>query len=110
MSDASAPHRCAASRLKRKWSFGNEGCAGECLLEDWCRAVTDKREAGPIDRKGLVAEFSEKIQLRFTKRRAFVRSVDEMLVEAFHQSDRERVVGGPQTPDHRLCAGHKDGT
>ena len=58
----------------------------------------------------MVTEFPEKIQLRFTKRRAFVRSVDEMPVEPFHQSDRERVVGGPKTRDHRLCAGQKEGT
>ena len=87
----------------------NDGRAEDCLLEDWSRAVADQCESGPIHGECLVAEFFQKIEFGLTERGALIGAIGQMLVHPFHESNRECVVGGPETRDHRFCAGQKEG-
>src|SRR5215813_12981918 len=75
------------------------------LFENRSGAIADKREAGPIDGKSLVAELFQKIEFRVPERSALIFAIGEMLVHAFHQSDCERVIGRPEAGNYRFCTG-----
>src|SRR5215471_5691074 len=77
------------------------------LLEDRSGAIADKCEAGPIDGKSLVAELFQKIELGLPERGTLIFAIGEMLVHTFHESDRERVIGGPEAGNYRFCTGQK---
>jgi hypothetical protein len=53
----------------------------------------DQCKAGPVDWGRLASEFSKQVKFGFLECCALVISIDEMLIKAFHQSDRVRVPG-----------------
>jgi hypothetical protein len=56
----------------------------------------------------LVAEFLEEIQFGLAEGGTFVGTGGEVLVEAFHKSDGEDVVGGPEAGNNGLGTGEKE--
>ena len=55
------------------------------LFKDWSGAVTDKREAGPINGECLIAEFFQKAEFGLAEGGPFISPFDEMLVHGFHK-------------------------
>src|SRR5436309_1449122 len=79
------------------------------LSEDCSGPVANKGEASPIDRKSLVAKFFQQIEFGLTQRGTLIVAICQVLVHPFHESDREGVIGRPESRDHGPCAGQKEG-
>jgi hypothetical protein len=57
----------------------------------------------------LVTELFEEIEFGLAEGRAFVGASGEVLVEAFHESDRVNIVSGPETGYNGFGAGEEEG-
>jgi len=80
------------------------------LFKDWSGAVTDKREAGPINGECLIAEFFQKAEFGLAEGGPFISPFGEMLVQAFISVIANVSSAGSETCDDRFAAGQKEGT
>src|SRR5437016_322123 len=78
------------------------------LLENWRRSVADQSKSRPIHWARLVTEFLKKIEFGLPQCCALVGTIRKVLVEPFHEADRESIVGRPEARDHRFRACQKE--